>query len=63
MSEVNTSYSYLDSAVIDFLEQGEHIVAVGRWQGVASHVNDSEGVEGTVIWVPGVKISDLPRAK
>jgi len=63
MTEVNTYYSYYDEDMINFLEQGNHLVKVGKWYGVASHVNDADGVEGTVIWVPGVKISDLPRAK
>lgn len=45
---------------IRLVEQSNHTVKVRGWEGVASHVVDDGGdVEGTLIWLPSTRISDL----
>lgn len=48
------------SQSLDSIEQGNHAVQVGEWEGVASHVVNEEGlVEGVVVWVPSATIGEL----
>lgn len=50
------------SLIQTFAEQGNHKVILNGWHGVASHLTDEfSNVEGTLVWFPGVTITELKK--
>ena len=60
MAKVNTIPRYTSYNQVDLVEQSNHLVKLNGWEGVASHVvDDEQNVEGTLVWFPSTKVSDL----
>jgi hypothetical protein len=60
MAKVNTIGASEKTYIRERVEQSNHLVKLNGWEGVASHVvDDEQNVEGTLVWFPSVKVSDL----